>query len=37
MGFRMVETLHHQIRTSQGNKQPIDVVGMLHDIHDGDE
>jgi hypothetical protein len=36
--FRNVETLRQQIRTSQGNKlPPLDVVGMLRDIRDGED
>jgi hypothetical protein len=33
--FRIVETLRQQIRISQGDKQSIDVIGMLRDIRDG--
>jgi hypothetical protein len=36
--FRTVETLRQQIRASQDNKlPPVDVVGMLRDIHDGED
>lgn len=36
--FRNVETLRQQIRASQGNKlPPVDVVGMLRDIRDGED
>lgn len=36
--FRTVETLRQQIRASQGNKlPPVDVVGMLRDIRDGED
>lgn len=36
--FRNVETLRQQIRVSHGNKlPPMDVVGMLRDIRDGED
>jgi hypothetical protein len=36
--FRNVETLRQQIRASQSNKlPPVDVVGMLRDIRDGED
>lgn len=36
--FRNVETLRQQIRATQSNKQPpVDVVGMLRDIRDGED
>lgn len=36
--FRNVETLRQQIRASQGNKlPPVDVIGMLRDIRDGED
>lgn len=36
--FSHVETLRQQIRASQGNKlPPLDVVGMLRDIRDGED
>lgn len=36
--FGDVETLRQQIRATQGDKQPpIDVVGMLRDIRDGED
>ncbi|MHB8753208.1 MAG: hypothetical protein ACYDBJ_28985 [Aggregatilineales bacterium] len=35
---RDVEALRQQIRASQGDKQPpLDVVGMLRDIRDGED
>jgi hypothetical protein len=36
--FRNVETLRQQIHASQGDKlPPVDVVGMLRDIRDGED
>jgi hypothetical protein len=36
--FHNVETLRQQIRASQSNKlPPVDVVGMLRDIRDGED
>lgn len=36
--FRDVKTLREQIRASQGDKlPPMDVVGMLRDIRDGED
>jgi len=36
--FRNVETLRQEIRASQGGKlAPVDVVGMLRDIRDGED
>lgn len=36
--FRDVESLRQEIRASQGDKQsPMDVVGTLRDIRDGED
>ncbi len=36
--FRDVETLRQQIRATHGGKQPpMDVIGMLRDIRDGED
>lgn len=35
--FQAVEGLREQIRSSFGNKPPIDVVGILRDIRDDDD
>lgn len=35
--FRDVETLRQQIRTNQAGSTPLDVVGILRDIRDGED